>query len=141
MRYEATTDLERVEPCVLPDDDLKQNGKAERFCSNSSDLSTLQELFNLNPDNRTPEIICARIAHEFHVRKTEVGLLWIQGGSLKFLFPRELGGAGVTPLSSSAIAARTAKTLYELRSTAAGICRQGCRPISRQRQCLKSICG
>jgi hypothetical protein len=44
------------------------------------------------------------------VRDTEVGLLWLQGESLKFLFPIELSGAGVIPIASSAIAARTAKT-------------------------------
>ena len=50
------------------------------------------------------------MARTFQVRKTEVALLAIQGRSLKFLFPAELRSAGSIPLSSSAVAAKTAQT-------------------------------
>jgi len=42
------------------------------------------------------------------VRKTEVALLVLQGNLLKFLFPAELRSAGSIPLTSSAVAAKTA---------------------------------
>lgn len=56
----------------------------------------------------TPGRISAEIAKLFHVRQTEVGLLWVEGAFLKFLFPMELQSAGPIPITSSAIAARTA---------------------------------
>lgn len=71
--------------------------------------TTLEQLFQLDSKTTfTPENICALLAKHFHVRDTEVALLWINGKSLKFLFPVELSRAGTIPLSSSAIAARTA---------------------------------
>lgn len=56
----------------------------------------------------TPGRISSEIAKLFHVRQTEVGLLWVEGAFLKFLFPMELQSAGPIPITSSAIAARTA---------------------------------
>jgi len=56
----------------------------------------------------TPGRVAAEIAKLFAVRQTEVGLLWRDGDFLKFLFPVELQSAGSIPLSSSAVAARTA---------------------------------
>jgi hypothetical protein len=44
------------------------------------------------------------------VRATAVGLLRLEGRILTFLFPVELRAAGSIPLSSSAIAARTAES-------------------------------
>jgi hypothetical protein len=65
-----------------------------------------QELFNLDPP--TPAGICEAIANVFQIRPTEVGLLAVEGTSLKFIFPVELQSVGVIPLSSSAVAARCA---------------------------------
>ena len=48
----------------------------------------------------------------FHVRETEVGLLELSGRLLNFLYPAELKTAGAIPLSSSAVAARTARTKH-----------------------------
>lgn len=54
---------------------------------------------------------CKELARLFQVRATEVALLRLENGLLKFLFPDELKTAGAIPLSSSsAIAAHTAAT-------------------------------
>ena len=58
----------------------------------------------------TIERLCAELAKFFGVRSTEVGLLRLEGALLRFLFPPELQSAGSIPLSSSAVAARTAVT-------------------------------
>src|SRR5439155_18491227 len=62
-----------------------------------------------SPDN-TPESICAWVAKIFQVKQTEVALLELGGSLLNFLYPAELKTAGAIPLSSSAVAARTART-------------------------------
>lgn len=66
----------------------------------------LQGLLDIDPP--TPAAICEEIAKIFEVRPTEVGLLAVDGDFLKFVFPVELQAAGVIPLSSSAVAARSA---------------------------------
>ena len=66
----------------------------------------LQGLFDIDPP--TPAGICNAIAKIFEVKLTEVGLMVVDGEFLKFLFPVELQAAGVIPLSSSAVAARSA---------------------------------
>jgi hypothetical protein len=72
-------------------------------------MSTLDGLEDLLQVSRcTPGRICTEIARIFKVRQTEVGLLWCEGSFLKFLFPVELQSAGSIPISSSAVAARTA---------------------------------
>lgn len=76
----------------------------------SREAMRLEPVFPLDSKTATPENICAQLAEHFHVRDIEVALLWINGKSLKFLFPVELSRAGTIPLSSSAIAARTANT-------------------------------
>lgn len=54
---------------------------------------------------------CVEIAKLFQVRPTEVALLRLQKGFLKFVFPAELRTVGAIPLSSSsAVAAHTATT-------------------------------
>jgi len=69
-------------------------------------FEVLQEMLNIDPP--TPAGICEAIAKIFAIRPTEVGLLAVEGDLLKFLFPAELQPIGVIPLSSSAVAARTA---------------------------------
>ncbi len=63
-----------------------------------------------NLTDATPESICAAVAKTFRVRGTEVALLKLNGSLLTFLHPAELKTAGAIPLSSSAVAARTART-------------------------------
>ncbi|HWY21957.1 MAG TPA: hypothetical protein VNX26_12105 [Candidatus Acidoferrum sp.] len=50
------------------------------------------------------------MAKIFNVRETEVALLELGRSLLNFLYPAELKTAGAIPLSSSAVAARTART-------------------------------
>src|SRR5581483_6349171 len=57
------------------------------------------------PTRRSSDLAIAKI---FEVKSTEVGLMVVDGEFLKFLFPVELQAAGVIPLSSSAVAARSA---------------------------------
>ena len=57
-----------------------------------------------------PESICACVAKIFEVRETEVALLELSGSLLNFVYPAALKTAGAIPLSSSAVAARTAQT-------------------------------
>jgi len=59
---------------------------------------------------RDPESICVWVAKIFRVTETEVALLELSGSMLNFLYPVELRTAGAIPLSSSAVAARTART-------------------------------
>ena len=70
----------------------------------------MEELAGLSFPDSDPEEICSGIAKVFQVRKTEVGLLQAAGSLLKFLYPDELRTVGAIPLSSSAVAARTART-------------------------------
>ncbi len=70
-----------------------------------------QELEHLLDQNPTPDQFCAEVSKVFHVRPSEVALLRLEDGLLKFLFPDELKTAGSIPLSSSsAVAAHTAVT-------------------------------
>ena len=57
-----------------------------------------------------PDAICAGVARIFKVSETEVALLELSGSLLNFVYPVELKTAGAIPLSSSAVAARTART-------------------------------
>lgn len=68
------------------------------------------ELRGEEAEDCNAERICACVAKCFGVRKTEVALLQVHGSLLKFLHPRELTTTGAIPLSSGAVAARTAKT-------------------------------
>jgi hypothetical protein len=61
-------------------------------------------------DSCTVEQICYELSRFFHVRKQEVALLQVQRSMLRFLYPQELSSAGSIPVSSSAVAARTASS-------------------------------
>lgn len=52
--------------------------------------------------------ICKELARLFAVRETEVALLQVKRSFLEFVFPEELRAGGAIPLSSSAVAAKTA---------------------------------
>jgi len=67
----------------------------------------LEQLKN-SRDEWTSESICTIVAQMFQVKATEVALLELRGKLLHFLFPEELRTAGAIPVSSSAVAARTA---------------------------------
>ena len=76
----------------------------------SREMHELEHLAGLEPAACTPEVVCTSVAKTFGVKKTEVALLEITGTLLKFLYPAELKTTGVIPVSSSAVAARTART-------------------------------
>ncbi len=69
---------------------------------------SVKEIEQLLHRERSPESLCAAIAKIFQVRQTEVALLELRGQLLNFVFPPELRAAGAIPVSSSAVAARTA---------------------------------
>jgi GAF domain len=77
-----------------------------------SDFEQLQEILGAKPC--TPARVCGEIATLFGVRPTEVGLLAVEDEFLTFLFPVELQAAGLIPLTSSAVAARTASNRTSL---------------------------
>jgi GAF domain len=70
----------------------------------------IEQLAGLDSPDGSPESICACVAKIFRVRETEVALLELVGSLLNFLYPTELRAAGAIPLTSSAVAARTART-------------------------------
>jgi GAF domain-containing protein len=61
------------------------------------------------PHDCDAQKLCASIAEIFQVKETEVALLELRGKLLHFLYPEELKTAGAIPVSSSAVAARTAQ--------------------------------
>jgi hypothetical protein len=69
----------------------------------------VNEIEQLLRQERSPESLCEAIAKIFHVKQTEVALLELRGQLLSFVFPPELRAAGAIPVSSSAVAARTAQ--------------------------------
>lgn len=70
----------------------------------------IDQLSELDARDATTASICAVVAKIFHVKETEIGLLELSGRLLNFVYPPELKTAGAIPLSSSAVAARTART-------------------------------
>lgn len=69
-----------------------------------------EQLVSLEGVENTPESICTWVAKTFGVKKTEIALLEVNGTLLKFVYPAELKAIGAIPVSSSAVAARTART-------------------------------
>jgi GAF domain-containing protein len=61
------------------------------------------------PHDCDTQSLCAKIAEVFQVKETEVALLELRGKLLHFWYPEELKTAGAIPVSSSAVAARTAQ--------------------------------
>lgn len=78
--------------------------------------ASLSDLESMLAESPTSERACLKLAQILHVRRSEVALLRLEKGSLRFIFPAELRSAGVLPLSGSAVAARTASTKTSLLS-------------------------
>src|SRR5271168_4431710 len=74
------------------------------------------ELERMISESPGSEKVCLKLAKILKVRRSEVALLRLEKGSLRFVFPPELRSAGVLPLSGSAVAARTASTRTPLLS-------------------------
>lgn len=84
------------------------SGKSAAAVAPARDPKQIDEL--LRKKTTAPEF-CAQLAAILHVRPTEVALLRLEKGLLRFLFPDELKTAGAIPVSSSsAVAAHTAST-------------------------------
>jgi hypothetical protein len=73
-------------------------------------MLAVEQLAGMESMDGTPESICACIGKIFRVRETEVALLKLAGSLLNFVYPAELKTAGAIPLSSSAVAACTARS-------------------------------
>jgi len=80
--------------------------------------ASLSDLENMLSEAPSSDRACLKLAQILHVRRSEVALLRLEKGSLRFVFPPELRSAGVLPLSGSAVAARTASTRTPLLSNA-----------------------
>src|SRR6266853_2176702 len=76
------------------------------------------ELESMLSQSPSSDRVCLKLAHILRVRRSEVALLRLEKGSLRFVFPPELRSAGVLPLTGSAVAARTAATRTPLLSNA-----------------------
>lgn len=72
----------------------------------AASLDSLEDLVAM--EGCSIEQLCMELARVFRVRAQEVALLKVDRLMLKFLHPAELRAAGAIPLSSSAVAARTA---------------------------------
>jgi GAF domain-containing protein len=72
--------------------------------------TSLGELETMLLESPSAERACLKLAQVLRVRRSEVALLRLEKGSLRFIFPPELRSAGVLPLNGSAVAARTAAT-------------------------------
>jgi hypothetical protein len=69
-----------------------------------SDLETMLR------ESANSQKVCLKLAKILHVRHDEIALLRLEHGSLRFIVPAGLRAAGVIPLTSTAVAARTAAT-------------------------------
>jgi hypothetical protein len=79
---------------------------------------SLKELESMIAESPSSDRVCLKLAQVLNVRRSEVALLRLEKGSLRFIYPPELRSAGVLPLSGSAVAARTAATRTPLLSNA-----------------------
>src|SRR5580658_7981820 len=80
--------------------------------------ASLRELESIIAESPSSDRVCLKLAQILNVRRSEVALLRLEKGSLRFIYPPELRSAGVLPLSGSAVAARTASTRTPLLSNA-----------------------
>ena len=77
---------------------------------------SVSELESMLLESPSPDRVCLKVAQMLRVRRSEVALLRLDKGSLRFVFPPELRSAGVLPLTGTAVAARTAATRTPLLS-------------------------
>jgi GAF domain len=91
-------------------------------CTQSSAVKaakvSVTELESMPSESPSPDRVCLKVAQMLRVRRSEVALLRLDKGSLRFIFPPELRSAGVLPLTGTAVAARTAATRTPLLSNA-----------------------
>jgi hypothetical protein len=92
---------------------MAQETKAMNSTVTSDSLSRFE---HLAAGDATAERVCAELAKVFHTKPDEVALLKSEKAALRFLFPPGLKTAGSIPLTSPAVAARTAATRSALLS-------------------------
>jgi hypothetical protein len=78
--------------------------------------ASVADLESMLSESPSSDRVCLKLAQALRVRRSEVALLRLEKGSLRFIFPPELRSAGVLPLTGSAVAARTAATQTPLLS-------------------------
>ena len=78
-----------------------------------TEMGELEAMISASPKSDT---VCLKLARILSVHRSEIALLRLEKGSLRFIFPVELRSAGVLPLTGSAVAARTAATRTPLLS-------------------------
>ena len=84
-----------------------QGAGAKPAKDNSNGVKELEKMLDESP---SPDRVSAKLAQILNVARNEVAVLRLEKGSLRFVFPPELRAAGIIPVSSSAVAARTAAT-------------------------------
>src|ERR1700686_5876941 len=62
----------------------------------------VSELESMLSESPSSDRVCLKLAQILGVRRSEVALLRLEKGSLRFIFPPELRAAGGLPLSGSA---------------------------------------
>jgi hypothetical protein len=67
--------------------------------------TSLGELESMLSESPSSDRACLKLAQLLRVRRSEVALLRLEKGNLRFIFPPELRTAGVLPLNGSAVAA------------------------------------
>ena len=92
------------------------SSSAGQVVAKKSAQAELGELESMISESPSSEHVCLKLARVLQVRRSEIALLRLEKGSLRFVFPLELRSAGVLPLSGSAVAARTAATRTPLLS-------------------------
>jgi hypothetical protein len=94
-----------------------RTGRADYFMTQNNDHAMMEEVVlpeHLLPlgsvlgQGVTALDLCMVLAKIFRVQYTEVALLRLEGGLLRFIFPEHLRTTGAIPLSSKAVAAHTA---------------------------------
>src|SRR5260370_441251 len=90
-----------------------QGSAAKAAKAAKAGVSELESMLSESPSS---DRVCLKLAQILAVRRSEVALLRLDKGSLRFIFPPELRSAGVLPLTGSAVAARTAATRTPLLS-------------------------
>src|SRR6202140_1611074 len=78
----------------------------------------VSELESMLSESPSSDRVCLKLAQILRVRRSEVALLRLEKGSLRFVFPPELRSAGVLPLSGSAVGAGPASARTPLLSNA-----------------------
>src|SRR4030081_632459 len=92
-----------------------QGSAAKAAKAAKAGVSELESMLSESPSS---DRVCLKVAQILGVRRSEVALLRLEKGSLRFIFPPELRSAGVLPLTGSAVAALTAAARTPLLSNA-----------------------